>query len=813
MAPENMDNLAFKFSSTKVGEHIVSYIISDHFGGYANGLVRIEVTDPSKVPPWGNITMDDKLFWGPLTKSQADAKGIEFTGTNYEKEAVVATSVISQAQQQCKPLGRLPTPEEMHQLSEIKAGDVGAYNWPIEVGYYAKIGSQVKVIDISRGNEITANAEGQYVTCVTEGGFVVDESKSDLYAIANGTDEAKVVVKVTAGGTPVPDVSVFAEAQKGATLKNSEAQTDEDGLASFSLVSLVAGSTEVVLSMDELEATPTATVRFVADETTASLSLETETDWQDSDGGINEVVAALVDANGNPIFDRPIQFNSFDTINIKPKSVTTNTNGEITAEVTWDGESFLEDVEAKVFGTYTTTLDQKIGDSTTVHFKGSNYRVESVYQKQQGTTDTHAYVCALVTKDGVQASEVKVLWSSSESWAAPIDSETESNGLGEACTEINLLDPAHHSEPVDITARIGSSQAKTSIMFSDDLTSRIWVKLYEGGSDISPAKVVANIVDDVGQPVSNKAIKWSSSVSWVEMRNETSLTDDDGNAYNEISILDSDYLGTPVTIFGEYAAQSGSTTFVFNDNSMPQVTIANMHVEIPGGRDSAALICADVLGLDTVKEDYIDGDTGQKMYYVDWSAEPSWVTIEGEKRQASSADGYVCNSFKLNDSTQLYQYATATLKFRNLSNSNLVFWFWDKDITGGSWIDDLTKKEYYQVPVDPNKWLTNKDKNRECKAAGYTSAVAWNPERVELRPVTSAFWSKQYYTSFTGNLFATKHDTLHAGIGQGSPLDVLEVRDSFIVKGNVLTTLTDRSPGGICIFCKVQTKSNFVLCE
>lgn len=504
VVPHDMNNLEFSFYSTTVGEHIVSYVLSDHFGGYASGLVRIEVYDPKKAPPWGNIKMDDKLFWGPLSKAEADAQGIDFTGTHYEKDTTIAISVFSQAEKQCQSLGRLPTAEEMRQLSQIHASDVSGYNWPLELGYYAKDGSEVKIIDIVNGNDTAANVNGQYVTCVTEGGFIIDSSESVLSAVADGREEAKVVAKVSAGGKPIAGVTVFANVDGDATLKNSEAQTNEDGFAKFGLVSKSAGHVDVTLSMKHMDTSPKATVQFLADERTANLKLNTTIDEQSADGGVDEVVASVVDVNNNPIPNLPIEFSSKDTVEIRSSSVQTGTDGKMRAEVVWTGKVPEDDVQAIVQGAYTTSLDTLISDRTDVHFKGVSYEVVNAYQKMQGTIDRPAVVCALITKNGKEASDVKVQWTSKESWVTPLASETTSNGLGEACTLFNLLDSAHHDEFVEVTAAVASSLATTKINFVENTVPLISVKLSEAGTDSSPAIVVAHVNDQDAVPVQDE---------------------------------------------------------------------------------------------------------------------------------------------------------------------------------------------------------------------------------------------------------------------------------------------------------------------
>lgn len=223
----------------------------------------------------------------------------------------------------------------------------------------------------------------------------------------------------------------------------------------------------------------------------------------------------------------------------------------------------------------------------------------------------------------------------------------------------------------------------------------------------------------------------------------------------DVSIDDTSHLGETVTIYGENMGHTGSTTFTFNDHLDPHVTIANMKVEIPGNTRFPALICADVLGLETVEPDaYMDPDdaSSEGIYYVDWSAAPEWVEPEKEQTE-TNVKGHVCNRYKLKDPDMLYEKAIASISFRDMSSASLYFWFWNKDILFGEWVDD-NKKHYYQVSVDPNAWMENSDKDSVCKSAGYSSAIGADQDMKKLTQIAPAYWFDSYQESFTHNFWS-----------------------------------------------------------
>lgn len=70
--PDDVTNKRFNFQAGTVGEHIVSYIVGDHDGGYRMGLINIYV-GPKELPKdWVNIDLvdDGKRFYAPPLYSE-----------------------------------------------------------------------------------------------------------------------------------------------------------------------------------------------------------------------------------------------------------------------------------------------------------------------------------------------------------------------------------------------------------------------------------------------------------------------------------------------------------------------------------------------------------------------------------------------------------------------------------------------------------------------------------------------------------------------------------------------------------------------
>ncbi|MDK9758396.1 cadherin-like domain-containing protein, partial [Vibrio sp. D173a] len=54
-AQDDFGNLSFTFKPNHAGFHYVTYVVTDHNGGYGVAQVEIEVVDLSAVATWGNI--------------------------------------------------------------------------------------------------------------------------------------------------------------------------------------------------------------------------------------------------------------------------------------------------------------------------------------------------------------------------------------------------------------------------------------------------------------------------------------------------------------------------------------------------------------------------------------------------------------------------------------------------------------------------------------------------------------------------------------------------------------------------------------
>lgn len=342
-APNDPSNLSFTFDTSHTGVHYVTYVVSDHKGGYGVAQVRIEVYDPSGGAAWGDIQMGLKLFFGPLTASEAQSSEVIFTSSYFDTNgANVATFNFTHAKDSCQNKGRLPTSEELKALASYNNGPDVSDSWPVDLAYWANNNGTGELIDLKDGSVVTVtNPGGYYVSCMNEAGFVVDEAESKLEAIANGADKAVVTVKLTWYDEPVEGQLIEASTTNtNVTFDATTGTTDASGSTSFALSSLVAEDVPVDITYSG--ETLTQNVTFVADEATATLALAVTKDnalYDDQAG--NEVEATMVDINNNPLVGRSVTFESDvgTSVIITPAPAGTDATGKQKASVVWNDSS------------------------------------------------------------------------------------------------------------------------------------------------------------------------------------------------------------------------------------------------------------------------------------------------------------------------------------------------------------------------------------------------------------------------------------------------------------------------------------------
>ncbi len=364
------NNTSFTFNTDRAGEHFVTYAISDHNGGYDIGKIRIEVYDPNNAASWSNIQQGLKVFYGPLTNEEAFSQGIMTNGAHFDQDKSVSTFNYATATTSCESKGELPSVVQLQEL--VTTSNPEAQGWPVALNYWSSDVNQVVSLS-SGGVSAPVDAETYYVTCVNEGGFVIDNEQSfTTNVIANDgvSDDgiAKVVVKLTFNQQPVSGAVINASVPDMtlAQLDESSVTTDDDGIATFRVADEKAET--VAFTAEYNGEKRSIGIIFIGDKSTAQLSSAVNINNADVSGGINEVIATLKDSNGNPLKGESISFDSSDAVNITATSITDD-NGQQSAQVQWTGATDLNfDPTATITSSYTRADTAELFSDSLVTF-------------------------------------------------------------------------------------------------------------------------------------------------------------------------------------------------------------------------------------------------------------------------------------------------------------------------------------------------------------------------------------------------------------------------------------------------------------
>ena len=399
-------NTAFTFNTDRAGEHFVTYAISDHNGGYDIGQVRIEVYDPGSAASWGDIQQGLNVFYGPLTHTEAFGQGVIDSGTNFDLNKNVATFNYADATNSCESKGGLPSEAQLKKLYNTSRPQ--SQGWPVALNYWSN--DVNTVVSLSNGqSSMPVGSDTYYVTCVNEGGFVIDNKESftsDIIANGGSTNEgiATVVVELTFNGQPISGEPITADIPSSteAELSASTVTTDEYGISVFTITDIKAETVSFTAGYNGEERK--IDITFIGDKSSAELLSQTIVNNAAISNGINEIIATLKDSNDNPIKGESINFYSEDSnVSVIAQSNITDENGQQKAQILWIGSTELSsDPTVTIRSEYTRVDNVELFSESLISFsiaKLVSIHVESDYSRQP------AVVALLATPDGTPVAE------------------------------------------------------------------------------------------------------------------------------------------------------------------------------------------------------------------------------------------------------------------------------------------------------------------------------------------------------------------------------------------------------------------------
>ncbi|WP_446610986.1 Ig-like domain-containing protein [Vibrio jasicida] len=391
-ASNSFSNKAFTFITSRLGNHHVSFAVSDHNGQYAMGTMKI----PSYPILWTNINDKGFEFSAPLTSELAVAFPIVYDASlqdaSYTPAVELALFDATSAKSYCHTLGRLPESSELVDLAVSTNSIRDTNNWPVATPYLAADNGVFKTVDMTT-MAVDDYIGGNFIVSCIEGGVSAEVQSNPI--VANGTTATVVFRFLALGGKPIEgEVITFSNAGE-AILDELSGVTNEQGYTSATLSTIRAEDVQVCGQVGMTSSC--ATVNFIADRATAkidSVSLDVR-NWLSGDSGVYNLSTTVSDANSNPIPNEAITLSVIEDAGaadmvIVDKDSYTHSDGISTHELINNQTGVLTDtVKLKI------ELDPSVTSSYTARWGEWNWDSPlELSSFRLNTGDTNAVKCA-----------------------------------------------------------------------------------------------------------------------------------------------------------------------------------------------------------------------------------------------------------------------------------------------------------------------------------------------------------------------------------------------------------------------------------
>ncbi len=365
----DLENTTFTFEAFTDGKHYVSYMVSDHRGGFATGIVEVEVIE-SQDATWFDIEHGFLLFSAPETHYEVEQSGDEFQGffedNTYVPPLDIATFSLAGAQAYCSPRGRLPTTGELNLMKEAR-DPIGEKSWPDGRAYITEDGTL-----LSLGDGVTTG-DYFYVTCVDSGGLSL--YVTNAVAVANGIDLATITVEfMRESGSSTAGAIMAVSATNDVMFESNTVTINDEGKGYIEMTSNTAVESMVTVehTIDGEVISVNDWVSFIGDINTAVVTELTVLVNDASPDGVdvNTLNAKVLDVNDNPVPDVSLNiiFDSNTAKVVDEYTLTTSAEGGITFNVI---NTIVESV--LVTASHVNTSGTTTYQEATIQFQLSEY--------------------------------------------------------------------------------------------------------------------------------------------------------------------------------------------------------------------------------------------------------------------------------------------------------------------------------------------------------------------------------------------------------------------------------------------------------
>ena len=268
------ENLTFDFESSTSGMNQVGYVVSDGHGGYATGIVTIEVDITGDAfQPWTGIDTTSTpvlSFSPPPSENSAKKLNLDYSdlvlgdGVTAPKGVSVVRMTLYQAQKYCVQRNmRLPIVSELGRLYSDTGNVFDSHNWPAGTYWTNQRDSETSAFVVNLvGNTQTSMIDTSlnYVTCVAV------EPENEVYNFSATTQAQRdtddnLIQHITVAiyqpdGSAAPYLKLRVETLNGTGIfevngSNNSAlyQADADGMITFNYISDEYAPETLVMSL------------------------------------------------------------------------------------------------------------------------------------------------------------------------------------------------------------------------------------------------------------------------------------------------------------------------------------------------------------------------------------------------------------------------------------------------------------------------------------------------------------------------------------------------------------------------------------
>ncbi|MFM2644214.1 Ig-like domain-containing protein [Vibrio chagasii] len=270
-ATESSDNTVFTFMSNVPGDHYVSYVVADNNGQFDSGVVKVIVEERNIKASWGDDLAGGLVFNAPLTKFESDtidagATAGFFDGVN-TPAVLISHWTFDEAKAYCHLPMHLPSKEELDTL-KLNSIRHEVAKWPKDSAYWTEDGGLYNLN--SDGGVATRTLSSVYetrgyVTCANSVGSLEITTSNSEEVIADGEDTGVIEARViNPEGEAYPGIAIQVASVSGEGIVTSDAEqvTDENGIVTFFVTSLEAGTQQFVIRVEDAGVKKTADITF-----------------------------------------------------------------------------------------------------------------------------------------------------------------------------------------------------------------------------------------------------------------------------------------------------------------------------------------------------------------------------------------------------------------------------------------------------------------------------------------------------------------------------------------------------------------------